>query len=164
MIILVFSALLWVIAAGLLAAAARRRDGTARAGLKEAWIDFLHLMPRLAVGVIGAGFIAKAMPQDLVTQWLGPSTGTAGVALAALAGALTPGGPVVGFALGAAALKAGAGLPQVMAFVTGWSLYTINRMLVWEVPTMPKRFVLLRCLASLPFPFLVAWAVALLQG
>ncbi len=52
-----------------------------------------------------------------------------------------------------------------MAYVTGWSLYTINRMLVWEVPTMPKRFVALRCIASLPFPFLVAWAVALLlQG
>jgi hypothetical protein len=102
------------------------------------------------------------MPQEFVTQWLGPSSGVSGVSMAALAGALTPGGPVVGFALGAAALKAGAGLPQVMAFVTGWSLYTINRVLVWEVPTMPMRFIVLRVIVSLPFPFLVAaatWAV-----
>ncbi len=160
MIIILFSALLAGIALWLLVLAHRRQDGTARAGLREATRDFLHLLPRLAVGVIGAGYIARAMPQELVTQWLGPSTGAGGVAVAALAGALTPGGPVVGFALGAAALKAGAGLPQVMAFVTGWSLYTINRVLVWEVPTMPMRFVIIRMVVSLPFPFLVAGLVA----
>jgi hypothetical protein len=87
-----------------------------------------------------------------------------GVTLAAFAGALTPGGPVVGFAMGAAALKAGAGLPQVAAFVTGWSLYTMNRVAVWELPTMPPRFVLTRVLVSAPFPFMVAGAVALLAG
>jgi uncharacterized membrane protein YraQ (UPF0718 family) len=160
MIILVFSALLAGLALWLLVIAYRRHDGTARAGLTEATRDFLHLLPRLAIGVIGAGYIARAMPQDLVTQWLGPSSGAGGVAIAALAGALTPGGPVVGFALGAAALKSGAGLPQVMAFVTGWSLYTINRVLVWEVPTMPVRFVIIRTLVSLPFPFLVAAIIA----
>jgi uncharacterized membrane protein YraQ (UPF0718 family) len=159
-IIAVFSALLAGIAFWLLVIAYRRHDGSAMAGLTEATRDFLHLLPRLAVGVIGAGYIARAMPQDLVTQWLGPSTGAGGVTIAALAGALTPGGPVVGFALGAAALKAGAGLPQVMAFVTGWSLYTMNRVLVWEIPTMPIRFVIIRTLVSLPFPFLVAALVA----
>jgi uncharacterized membrane protein YraQ (UPF0718 family) len=160
MIVFAFSALLALIAVWLLIVAQRRQDGTAKAGIREATRDFLHLLPRLAVGVIGAGYIARAMPQELVTQWLGPSSGVGGVTLAALAGALTPGGPVVGFALGAAALKSGAGLPQVMAFVTGWSLYTINRVLVWEVPTMPMRFVVIRALVSLPFPFLVAGVVA----
>jgi uncharacterized membrane protein YraQ (UPF0718 family) len=164
MIVLVFSVLLWGIALWLLWVARRRGDGTAASGLREAWSDFVHLLPRLAVGVIGAGFIAKAMPQEFVTQWLGPSSGVSGVTMAALAGALTPGGPVVGFALGAAALKAGAGLPQVMAFVTGWSLYTINRVLVWEVPTMPMRFVALRVIVSLPFPFLVAAATWVVMG
>ena len=162
MIVLVFSALLWVIAAWLLLIAHRRKDGSAKAGLRDARVDFMHLLPRLAVGVIGAGFIARAMPQDIVTQWLGPNSGVGGVTMAALAGALTPGGPVVGFALGAAALKAGAGLPQVMAYVTGWSLFTINRVLVWEVPTMPVRFIVLRMLVSLPFPFLVAGVVAMM--
>jgi uncharacterized membrane protein YraQ (UPF0718 family) len=162
MIILVFSAFLAAIAAGLLWIAYRRHDGTAEAGLREAIGDFIHLLPRLAVGVIGAGFIARAMPQELVSSWLGPSSGLGGISLAALAGALTPGGPVVGFAMGAAALKSGAGLPQVMAFVTGWSLYTINRVLVWEIPTMPVRFVVIRTLVSAPFPFIIAGLTALL--
>ncbi len=160
MVVFAFTALLFVIAGTCLWIAWRRRDGSAEAGVKEAWKDFLHLMPRLAVGVIGAGFIAKALPQEAVVQWLGPSSGAGGVVVAALAGALTPGGPVVGFAIGAAALKAGAGLPQIMAFVTAWSLYTINRVFVWEIPTMPARFVALRMLASLPFPFIAAAVTA----
>jgi uncharacterized membrane protein YraQ (UPF0718 family) len=162
MIVFAFTVLLLAIAAALLFVAHRRKDGTAEAGVKEATGDFLHLMPRLAIGILGAGFIARAMPQDFVTIWLGPSSGIGGVTLAAVAGALTPGGPVVGFAIGAAALKAGAGMPQIMAFVTGWSLYTINRVLIWEVPTMPPRFVLVRMIASIPFPFIIAGITALL--
>jgi uncharacterized membrane protein YraQ (UPF0718 family) len=154
-IVIAFSALLFAIAAAMLVVAARRRDGSAVAASREAWRDFVRLMPRLAVGVIGAGFIAKAMPQEPIQTWLGPSSGFQGILAATVAGALTPGGPVVGFAIGAAALKAGAGLPQVMAFVTGWSLYTINRLFVWEVSSMPARMVWLRLAASLPFPFLV---------
>jgi uncharacterized membrane protein YraQ (UPF0718 family) len=156
MVVFFFTLFLFAIAGMCLWIAWRRRDGSAETGLREAGRDFWHLLPRLAVGVIGAGFIAKALPQDVVTDWLGPASGFQGVSIAALAGALTPGGPVVGFAVGAAALKSGAGLPQVVAFVTGWSLYTINRVLVWEVPTMPKRFVAARMIASLPFPFLAA--------
>jgi hypothetical protein len=161
MVVFAITALLFGIAALLVWIAWRRRDGTAEAGVREAGRDFLHLLPRLAVGVIGAGFVAKALPQETVSAWLGPSSGGWGVALAALAGAATPGGPVVGFAIGAAALKAGAGLPQVIAYTTAWSLYTINRVLVWEIPTMPLRFVLIRMLVSLPFPFLAAGIAAL---
>lgn len=163
MVVFAFTALLFLIAGICLLIAWRRRDGTAEAGLREAGLDFWHLLPRLAVGVIGAGFIARALPQEVVVDWLGPSSGLGGVALAALAGAATPGGPVVGFAIGAAALKAGAGLPQVVCFVTAWSLYTVNRVLVWELPTMPMRFVVTRMVVSLPFPFLAAGVTALMM-
>jgi uncharacterized membrane protein YraQ (UPF0718 family) len=162
MIVLAFSAFLFLIAGVMLFIAARRKDGSAKAATREAWLDFARLMPRLAVGVIGAGFIAKAMPHEPIQAWLGPSSGFSGLFFAAVAGGLTPGGPVVGFAIGAAALKAGAGLPQVMAYVTGWSLYTINRLFVWEVPSMPPRMVWLRLAASLPFPFLVGGLAMLL--
>ena len=160
MIVFGFTALLMVLAGWTWWLAWKRKDGTAETGTRNAVQDFLHLLPRLAVGVIGSGYLAQALPQDMVTAWLGPSSGFGGISIAALAGALTPGGPVVGFAIGAAALKAGAGLPQVMAFVTGWSLYTINRVLVWEIPTMPMRFVIIRMLVSVPFPFVVAGLVA----
>jgi hypothetical protein len=132
-------------------------DGT-RAGL----VDFLVLLPRIGAGVIGAGFIAEIMPKALVASWIGPGTGLLGVVIATLGGALTPGGPVVGFSIGAAALKSGAGAPQVIAYSTAWALYAIHRLLIWEVPMMPARVVWLRAAVSLPLPFIAAAAAMLL--
>ncbi len=157
MIVAAFTFLLFAVAAALLAVAWRRTDGSAVRASRSAWQEFLRLIPRVAVGVIGSGFLAKALPQDVVIAWLGPGSGLRGTVLACIAGALTPGGPVVGFALGAAALKAGAELPQVVAYVTAWSLYTLNRVLIWELPSMPMRFVLVRMVVSVPFPFLAAF-------
>ena len=161
MILIGLTIILYALVAWLMLTAWQRRDGTLGLSLQAASREILHLLPRLALGVIGSGFIAKALPQDQIVGFFGSGSGILGVALAALAGALTPGGPVVGFALGAAALKAGAGLPQVMSFVTGWSLYTLNRMLIWELPFMRSWFVRLRILVSLPFPFITAGLVYL---
>ena len=132
-------------------------------GLREAGVDFLRLLPRLALGVIGSGFIAETVPQGLIVQWLGPESGVLGLGIATVAGALTPGGPVVGFAIGAAALKGGAAMPQVIAYSTAWALFALHRLLVWEVPMMPPRLVWLRALVSLPLPFLLG-AGAILIG
>lgn len=156
MILLVLTVVLYLVVAAMLALAAIRRDGSMGLALRQSVSEFLHLLPRLAIGVLGSGFLARALPQEMIVAWLGPDTGIFGVTLAAIAGGLTPGGPVVGYALGSAALKSGAGLPQVMAYVTGWSLYTVNRMLIWEIPTMPVSVVRQRILVSLPLPFAIA--------
>jgi hypothetical protein len=125
--------------------------------------EFFALLPRIAIGMIGSGFIAESLPGHLIPSLLGPGTGAAGLALASLAGALTPGGPVVGFAIATAALKSGAGAPQVIAYTIAWALFAIPRVLVFEIPAMPARVVWLRVLVSLPLPFLAAWA-AILTG
>lgn len=67
----------------------------------------------------------------------------------------------MGFAISAAALKGGAGAPQVIAYSTAWALYAFPRLLSYELPIMPARVVWLRVLASLPLPFIAA-AVAML--
>jgi hypothetical protein len=110
---------------------------------------------------MGSGYIAAALPHDMVGQWLGDSSGLTGIAIATVAGALTPGGPVVGFALGAAALKGGAGAPQVIAYSTAWALFAFPRLFTYELPILPARVVWLRVVASLPVPFLAAYAAML---
>lgn len=155
--------LLGSILAVLLMVAALRGRVVLVQGLREGAVDFLRLLPRLALGVIGSGFIAETVPQGLIVQWLGPESGVLGLGVATVAGALTPGGPVVGFAIGAAALKGGAAMPQVIAYATAWALFALHRLLVWEVPMMPARLVWLRALVSLPLPFLAA-AGAILIG
>lgn len=155
--------LLWVLVAALLLVTARRSTSLAHDGVRTGIVEFLHLVPRIVIGVIGAGYIAAAVPRDVIGQWLGPDSGLIGLVIAVVGGAITPGGPVVGFSIGAAALKGGAGAPQVIAYTTAWALYAVQRLVVYEVPMMPPRVVWLRAAVSLPLPFLAAFA-AMLAG
>ncbi len=148
---------LWAVVAALAWAAYYRSRILLRDGAKGGALDFARLVPRLAIGVLGSGFLAEIMPQDLVGAWLGPGSGVTGIAVASLAGALTPGGPVVGFAIGVAALKGGAAAPQVIAYSTAWALFAVQRIFVWELPVVPARLVWIRVIASLPLPFVAAW-------
>lgn len=163
MIDLAVTIALWILVIALALAVARRSKPLLRESGKGGAIEFATLLPRIAIGVLGSGFIAAALPQNIVGQWLGTSSGVFGIVIAILAGALTPGGPVVGFAIGAAALKGGAGAPQVIAYSTAWALYAFPRLLSYELPIMPPRVVWLRVIASLPLPFLAA-GLALLLG
>ena len=162
MITLAINILLWVVVVALAFLAALRGRLLLNDGLRDGAIEFIKLLPRIGIGVVGSGFVAEVMPKALIGAWLGPDSGIVGVALATLGGALTPGGPVVGFSIGAAALKSGAGAPQVIAYCTAWALYAIHRLLAWEVPLMPARIVWLRAAVSLPLPFLAAGAAIML--
>jgi hypothetical protein len=154
--------LLWLVVAVLASVAGMRGRVLLNDGLRDGLVEFLHLLPRICIGVIGSGFIAEVVPKALVAPWLGPESGFLGVVIATLGGALTPGGPVVGFSIGAAALKSGAGAPQVIAYSTAWALYAVHRLVIWEVPLMPARVVWLRAAVSLPLPFIAAATAMLL--
>jgi hypothetical protein len=150
----VIGILLWVLVAVLAVMAAMRSKTLFREGAWEGSRDFVVLIPRVMVGVVGSGYVAAIMPQDHIAAWIGPNSGLLGIVIGTIAGAMTPGGAVVGFAIGAAALKSGAGAPQVIAFTTAWSLYTIQRLLNWEIHMMAPRFVWLRAIISFPLPIL----------
>jgi uncharacterized membrane protein YraQ (UPF0718 family) len=154
---------LWGFVAGLAVMAAMRSRALAWEGLRDGAVDFLRLIPRLVLGVIGAGFLAEVLPQDLIVSWFGPQSGLTGLTIATVVGAIVPGGPVVGFAIGATALKSGAGAPQVIAFIVAWSLFALQRLMMWELPVMDGKAVWVRIAVSLPLPFLAA-AIAMLVG
>jgi hypothetical protein len=160
---LLIDVILWgsVAAVGLIAY--RRGPKVMTSSLREGAMDFINIVPRIALGVIGSGYIAAVIPQEVITGWLGPNSGWFGVAAALVAGAATPGGPVIGFSIGAVALKSGGGAPQVLAYVVAWALFAFQRLLLWEIPFMPARFVWFRAAVSVPFPFLAA-AIAMLIG
>lgn len=130
---------------------------------RRAGQTFLFMLPRLAVGLIGAGFLAALLPEAFVQRWLSAQSGLQGILLATGFGVLTPGGPFVAFAIGASALKAGAGAGALVAYVTSWSLVSMVRTLSYEVPLMGRRFTLLRVLISLPAPILLGLFASLAQ-
>jgi uncharacterized membrane protein YraQ (UPF0718 family) len=160
---LLIDMLLWgsVIAVGYIAF--QRGPKVLSASVRQGTMDFVRVVPRIALGVVGSGYIAAVIPQEIITGWLGPDSGWSGVLTAVIAGAATPGGPVVGFSIGAVALKAGGGAPQVVAYVIAWALFAFQRLILWEIPFMPARFVWFRAAVSLPFPFLAA-AIAMATG
>ena len=155
--------ILWGSVAALAAIAWRRSRLVLTSSVREGTMDFINIVPRIALGVIGSGYIAAVIPQEIITGWLGPDSGWFGVLTAVIAGAATPGGPVIGFSIGAVALKSGGGAPQVIAYVVAWALFAFQRLILWEIPFMPARFVWFRAAASLPFPF-VAAAIAMVIG
>ena len=55
------------------------------------------------------------------------------------------------------------GTPQVIAYVIAWALFAFQRLILWEIPFMPARFVWFRAAVSVPFPFLAA-AIAMAIG
>ncbi|MBO4223349.1 hypothetical protein [Bradyrhizobium neotropicale] len=160
---LLIDILLWGSVAGVGFIAWRRGRTVLVSSLREGSLEFANIMPRIAIGVVGSGYIAAVIPQEIITGWLGPDSGWLGVATAVIAGAATPGGPVVGFSIGAVALKAGGGPPQVIAYVVAWALFAFQRVILWEIPFMPARFVWFRAAVSVPFPFLAA-AIAMAIG
>ena len=96
--------LLWVIALGLGLVAASRSRALLRDSMREGVVDCVRLLPRILLGVVGSGYIAALLPQEVVGRWLGADSGVTGLCIAVLGGAFTPGGPVIGFSIGAAAL------------------------------------------------------------
>src|SRR5215469_696367 len=159
---LIINLLLWVLVGVLALTAAVRSKALFREGAKEGVRDFIMLLPRIMIGVVGSGYVAAVMPGDVITKWIGPGTGVMGIAVATLAGAITPGGAVVGFSVGAAALKGGGGAPQVIAYTTAWSLYALTRLINWEVAMMPANVVWLRAAVSIPLPFLAGLGALLI--
>jgi len=122
------------------------------------------LLPKIGAGLFVAAAIPLLLPRERVSAWIGSESGTRGIILAATAGALLPGGPAMVFPLAAALLAAGADLGAGLAFITGWSLLSLNRTLIWELSFLDWRLVLLRVGLCLPAPILVGLAVRALRG
>jgi hypothetical protein len=126
------------------------------AGMANAWRMAQFTAPRIIVALLGAGFFAELLPPEQVRALFGEGAGVSGVLLAIALGPITPGGAFVAFAVGAAALKAGATSSLVVTYVTAWSLFSASRFLAYELPLMGRQLALRRLILCLPVPFVIA--------
>jgi uncharacterized membrane protein YraQ (UPF0718 family) len=132
----------------------RRGTATARRAVADTGTSLLKILPIFAVALPMAAFLAELIPADAAVSWIGPDSGMSGIAIASVAGGLMPGGPFVTFPLVLAFAKAGAGVPQMAALITGWSIFALHRILTWEYPVLGWRFVAIRLIAAAPLPIL----------
>ncbi len=125
--------------------------------------DALHLAarqltvvaPRILFALLTASFVAQLLPTDDIAAWLNPERGWVGLLVAAGFGTLIPGGAVISIPIALLLSKAGAGLPQIMTFLTSWSIFAIHRVVVYEIPTVGWRFAVVRLSSALAFPFVM---------
>ncbi|MEM9027131.1 MAG: permease [Pseudomonadota bacterium] len=115
---------------------------------------FLAIAPMIVMGLFLGGLVKAIADPAKVAPILGQQSGLRGLALASVLGALTPGGPFAAFPIVYAIFAAGADVGAIVAFLTGWSLIALHRVVVWELPLMGPDVVGLRILISLPLPVL----------
>ncbi|MEM6422559.1 MAG: hypothetical protein AAF698_08215 [Pseudomonadota bacterium] len=135
------------------------------AEIAASYLGFLALLsPKILCGFFVAASVPILVPRETLTRWIGAGSGTRGLLIACAAGALVPGGPSMIFPLAAGFRAAGASLAVLITFVTAWSLYGINRTVIWEMSFLHIDFVLFRVLICLPLPLLAGWFVAQVTG
>jgi uncharacterized membrane protein YraQ (UPF0718 family) len=132
-------------------------------GVRESVSLLTGVAPQLVVGFLMAGFVIALVPSTLIARLVGTEAGLPGLALATVAGALTPGGPFLQFPLVATLLRGGAGEGPVAAYLTAWSLLGLQRVFVWELPVLGPGFAAARWTVSLALPILVGLAIPLVM-
>jgi uncharacterized membrane protein YraQ (UPF0718 family) len=148
-------------AAVLLGVVAYLKDpGLPLLGARNGFAMLAFVLPRMVVALFLAGLMQVLVPQDLVSRHLGQGGGLRGLVLATLAGVVTPGGPMVTMPFMVALANSGAALAPLVAYMTAWSLFGLQRIIAWEAPLMGWRFVLARVVPSLAFPVIAGWLVS----
>jgi uncharacterized membrane protein YraQ (UPF0718 family) len=127
-----------------------------RNGLSMLWF----IVPRLIPALILAGILQVLVPQETVARYFGRQGGMRAILIASAAGVITPGGPMISVPLLVVLSNSGAALPSLVAYMTAWSLFGMQRIIAWEAPLMGWKFVAVRVIPSLIFPVVAGWLVA----
>jgi uncharacterized membrane protein YraQ (UPF0718 family) len=121
--------------------------------------SLLKLIP-LLIAIFGlVGLFQEFLPPQLVSSWLGESSGLLALLVGSSAGAISIGPPLAAYPLAGSLLDAGAWPPAIAAFILSWISVGIIT-LPFEAQTFGARFALLRNGIS----FLAAMLCGLLLG
>jgi uncharacterized membrane protein YraQ (UPF0718 family) len=143
---------LWGLALLLACVAFRHGRAVALAGLAGALERIVSIVPRIAVALLVAGFVAKLLPSGPIADLIGRDSGFKGILFASVTGGFVPAGPLVSFPIAVVLHKAGAGIPQLIAFLTAWSVFAFHRVMIYESTLMGWRFSAIRLASSLILP------------
>jgi uncharacterized membrane protein YraQ (UPF0718 family) len=153
-----------IVALALAVVAYVQDPGLPAIGVRNGVTLLWRVLPRLVPALILAGLMQVVIPEAVVTRYVGQQSGLRALVIATVAGMLTPGGPMVSVPFMVAAANSGAGLPPLVAYMTAWSLFGMQRIIAWEAPLMGWHFVAVRVLPSLAFPVIAGWLVGVFNA
>ncbi|MEZ5561129.1 MAG: permease [Pseudomonadales bacterium] len=123
----------------------------------SAAIQVVEIVPLLLGAMLLGGYFQALVPRATITRLLGGESGFRGLALAAGAGAVTPGGPFASFPLALALFQGGADTGTTVAFITSWSVTNLPRLFIWELPLLGTELAMVRLAVSLPLPIIAGY-------
>ena len=137
----------------MIVAAGMKGEGLIALGFKNSTTNFLLFIPVLVLAFLLMGFTEVLLPQEVVQTWLSDAAGFKGMGIAWLAGALTPGGSIIGMPLVAALAKAGVGSGVLVTYLVSLATLSIMRAPL-EIGFYGWRLTLLRVISCALLPFI----------
>ncbi len=123
-----------------------------RAALDDDARIFMLLVLFVPAVLLLASFVEVMLPRNMVERWLGAGSGIKGIMVSSLAGMFTPGGPYLAFPMVLALYRAGADWAPLIAYITAWSMNSVARILVFEIPFVGVELPMVRVLACFALP------------
>lgn len=121
-------------------------------GLREGFQMAMINVPRVVLALLAAGFLSHLLPHEIIAEWVGHEAGLKGLAVATVLGTIMPGGPLIAFPIVVLLIKAGAGMPALVTFLTAWSVLGVQRIIGFELPMMGSKFVINRVAIGIFLP------------
>lgn len=141
-----------------------RSPESANKGLAATGALVLEILPRMIAAFLIAGLIQVIVPRETIVQWMGHGSGSRGIFIGMGLGTVTPGGPMMHFPIIASFYKVGVGIGPLVAYLTAWALFGMQRVIMWEIPFLGPRVVALRIAVSICFPFVAGWLCEVIWG
>jgi len=129
----------------------------ANRGLSATGSLMLEITPRMIAAFTLAGLFQALVPQEVIVSWMGHGSGFKGILIVMSLGGITPGGPMTHFPVIATFYKMGVGIGPLVAYLTAWSLFGLQRIIMWEIPFLGAKVVAIRFAVSFLFPLVAGW-------
>jgi uncharacterized protein len=131
----------------------------ANKGLNATGSLMLEIAPRMIAAFTLAGLFQAVVPEEVILRWMGHGSGFRGILIGMSLGGITPGGPMTHFPVIASLFKMGVGIGPLVAYLSAWSLFGLQRVIMWEIPFLGAKVVAIRIAVSLLFPLVAGWFV-----
>lgn len=126
-------------------------------GLNATGSLMLEIAPRMVAAFTLAGLFQAVVPEEVILRWMGHGSGFRGILIGMSLGGITPGGPMTHFPVIASLFKMGVGIGPLVAYLSAWSLFGLQRVIMWEIPFLGAKVVAIRIAVSLLFPLVAGW-------
>jgi uncharacterized membrane protein YraQ (UPF0718 family) len=152
------STVVMMVAAGVaLAVIYFKSPEAATKGLNATGSLILEITPRMIAAFTLAGLFQAIVPEEVIVRWMGHGSGFKGILIGMSLGGITPGGPMTHFPVIASLFRMGVGIGPLVAYLTAWSLFGLQRVIMWEIPFLGAKVVAIRIAVSFLFSLLAGW-------